>query len=265
MENIRSHFFTTLGIIWGLVQLFLGLMILIVFTLWGVSVAFLRPSLKTKFYIATLFWEPACHLIIRVGLLTRPFKIDRRSPQFKSNTALALYISNHKSIFDIPLILTVYQIVPVMKKELMRVPLFGLIAKASTAIPVDRKDKVSRIKVVKEVQKRLKAGLPIQFYPEGTRSKTDKPKNFDDVKTTLISIAYKENIPVIPSAVWGTDKITNSFGITQFPVKLGIIVQEELYPKDFTDEESFCRACWEKVLAAYQEMDQHFSEVQPTL
>jgi 1-acyl-sn-glycerol-3-phosphate acyltransferase len=256
MENIRSIFFLSFGILWAFVQLLLGLLILIVFTLWSSTVACLNLGLKTKFYIATFFWGTACKLIIRVGLLTRPLKIDRRSMNFRQNTALALYISNHKSIFDIPLIISVYQIVAVMKKELMSVPLFGLIAKASTAIPVDRKDKESRAQVVKEVHKRLKAGLPIQFYPEGTRSKTDKPKPFEEIKTALMSIAFKENIPVIPSAVWGTHKITNSLGITRFPVHLGIIVQKELYPKDFTDEESFCRACWQKVIEAYDELDQ---------
>ena len=262
MENIRSIFFFSLGIVWGLVQLILGLIILFVFTLWGLSVSFLDLTIKTKFYIATYFWSIACHLIIRVGLLSRPFILDRRSPNFKDNSTLALYISNHKSIFDIPLILTVYQIAPVMKKELMNIPLFGLIARASTAIPVDRKNKDSRSEVVQEVHRRLKAGIPIQLYPEGTRSRGDKPKTFEEIKTTLISIAYQENIPVIPSAVWGTDKVTTHQGITRFPVRLGIIVQKEIVPKDYSDEESFCRACWQKVLEAYDELEVRFNEVQ---
>lgn len=258
MENIRSLFFTSLGIIWAFVQLLLGLLILLVFTLWAVTVRFMNLSLNTKFYLARVFWEPACHLIIRVGLLTKPYVIDRRSTTYKPDTSLALYISNHQSIFDIPLILSVYQIVPVIKKELMHVPFFGLIAQASTAIPVDRKDKESRVNVIKEVQKRLKAQLPIQVYPEGTRSKTEFPKSYEEIKTALISLAYRENIVVIPSAVWGTNKITNQFGFTKFPVKLGIIVQKELYPKDFQDEESFCKACWANVLSAYEELDQNF-------
>ena len=36
-----------------------------------------------------------------------------------------------------------------MKKEIMKIPLFGIVAKASGAMPVDRKDRNSRANILK--------------------------------------------------------------------------------------------------------------------
>lgn len=255
MENIRIIFLYIFGVFWAVVQLILTIFILCIFTLWASTVQLLRLGLHNKFYLATIFWGFGCKLIIRVGLLCKPYLIDRRSQPYRSNLPRALYICNHKSIWDIPLVISNYQIVPIMKKELLGIPLFGLIARASTVIPVDRKDPLSRTQVVKEVQKRLNENLPIQFYPEGTRSKTSEPKAYKDIKSTLLMLAYKENVTVVPTAIWGTDNINSKWGLTKFPVRLGLIVQKELYPKDFPDEESFAKACWEQVLAAYAELN----------
>lgn len=256
MENIRIIFLNIFGIFWLIIQMLLTLFLLLIFTLWALTAQLLRLGLHQKFYLATIFWGLGCNLIMKVGLLTKPYVVDRRGPNYRSNTSRALYICNHLSVWDIPLIITVYQIVPIIKKELMHIPLFGLIAKASTAIPVDRKDRLSRTQVVKEVMNRLNNNLPIQFYPEGTRSKTQQPKSFQEIKSTLLELAYRENVAVIPSAVWGTNNINTYLGITKFPVKLGVIVQKELYPKDFPDEVSFAKACWLQVHAAYNELNQ---------
>lgn len=251
------------GILWFPIQMMLTIVIAIIFSLWSITAQSLPLNLKQKFLLAAFFWHKGCYLIIRVGLLCKPYILDKRSALFQSNTSQALYISNHQSIWDIPLILYVYQIVPIMKKELMSVPIFGSVAKASTAIPVDRKNKDSRKQVVEEVIKRFKIGLPIQFYPEGTRNPLGTgPKPFDQIKTTLLEIAFQEQIPVIPTSVWGTTNVVNSFAITLFPVSLGIIVNRELYPKDFTDSIAFSKACWEAVCSGYQELNQHFNEVQ---
>lgn len=260
MENIRFIFLFIFGVFWAVVQTILTVFILCIFILWASTVQLLDLNLHRKFYWATVFWRFACNLVIRVGLLTKPYVVDQRGPMYRSNTSVALYICNHKSIWDIPLVITVYQIVPIMKKELMSVPFFGLIAKASTVIAVDRKDRQSRSNVIKEVLNRFNNKLPIQFYPEGTRSKTKFPKSFEEIKSTLLELAYRENITVVPSAVWGTDTINTKLGITKFPVRLGIIVQKELYPKDFPDAATFAKACWEQVLLAYQELDAKINE-----
>lgn len=255
MENIRSTFLFIFGCFWFFVQIALVALILVIFTFWAATVQILNLNLKNKFILAGIFWKFGSNLMVRVGLLCSPIKIDRRSAAYKSNFSQALYISNHLSMWDIPLIITTYQIVPILKKELMHIPIFGLIAKASTAIPVDRQNSASRSAVVKEVYNRLKMGLPIQFYPEGTRSRNHYPKPISEIKTTLLELAYKENIAVIPSAIWGTQFINSKYGITNFPVKLGIIVQREIYPADFPNAQAFIQACWENVINAHRELD----------
>lgn len=260
MEHLRMNISLFFGLLWFPVQMTLTLVIAVIFFIWSATAELLPLNLKQKFLLAAFFWHKASYLIIKVGLLSSPFVIDRRSYSYKSNLTKALYISNHQSIWDIPLILFVYQIVPIMKKELMSVPLFGLVAKASTAIPVDRKNKDSRKQVVDEVKKRFKVGLPIQFYPEGTRNTVGYgPKPFDQIKTTLLDIAFQEKIPVIATSIWGTPKILNRFAITLFPVSIGIIVHKEINPNQFANSESFSRSCWEAVCTGYGELEKHFN------
>ena len=53
-----------------------------------------------------------------------------------------VYIANHISMIDIPVLVTAVPVVPkfVMKQELLRVPLFGAAAKAAGHIAIDRRN-----------------------------------------------------------------------------------------------------------------------------
>lgn len=178
---------------------------------------------------------------------------DHRSPEYKKIPLKGLYIANHLSLADIPLICTQVQIAPIMKKEVLYIPILGFCAWATGSINVDRKNQHSRIQTYNKSTERLSLPLALQYYPEGTRSKNGSPKNYSEIKTRLMEYAYKENIAVIPMSLCNTEQIF-SRGAINTGLQLGIIVHQEVLPSDFHSEESFMTYCWDKVISGHENL-----------
>lgn len=195
--------------------------------------------------IITPLWKILGKVILQISCLTKIDFVDQRKNPEKHPRGL--YIANHQSMMDIPLVLGYFVIPPIFKKELLKIPFFGLACKISTAIPVDRKDRHSRYKVVQECQKRLLDGRAVQYYPEGTRSKTGFPKGHEDVKLKLVEYAYNHNIPVTAFSIIGTPKILNKYGFIIPFTKTKFIVAEVFEPKNYGSSEEFCFEAWKKV------------------
>lgn len=180
---------------------------------------------------------------------------DHRSPEFSGVPAQGLYIANHQSFMDIPLVMLAYQVPPIMKKEVLHIPIFGMIAWASGAMPVSRDKMSSRRKVFIDAKKRiLNDKIGLQVYPEGTRSKTTVPKTFQEIKKTLLIFAYNEKIPVIPTSIYGTGSILSNKGIISPNKHLGLIVHREIHPENFATADEFAEACWQKVIEGHDQM-----------
>ncbi|HLT23068.1 MAG TPA: 1-acyl-sn-glycerol-3-phosphate acyltransferase [Bacteriovoracaceae bacterium] len=174
---------------------------------------------------------------------------DNRSQEFQTNPSKGLYIANHQSFMDIPLMATMFQIPPIMKKEVLYIPVIGFLTWVSGSMPVSRSKGGSRKKVFKMCRDRLiKDQLAVQYYPEGTRSKDGFPRSFDVIKTPLMSLAYNNGIPVIPTSLYGTCEILTDKGNIRTGKHLGIIVHKEVDPKNFESSEEFLQFCWNKVV-----------------
>ncbi len=92
MEHMQKIIFFLCGLLWLPVQMLLTLMIAIIFALWSVTANLLPLDLKQKFLLAAFFWRYAVYLIIRIGLLTKPLVIDRRSSPYQSNLTKGLIV-----------------------------------------------------------------------------------------------------------------------------------------------------------------------------
>ena len=142
-----------------------------------------------------------------------------------------------------------------MKKEILYFPVFGWMAWISGALPVSRGKMASRRKVFDRARKRVlieKIGL--QVYPEGTRSKETIPKEFNQIKKTLLVWAFNEKIPVIPTSMYGTRGVLSADGSINPGKDLGIITHPAIYPKDYPNADSFAREVWGTVIKGYYQM-----------
>lgn len=86
-----------------------------------------------------------------------------------------IYTCNHTSLLDSPgIALTVPdQWRPLGKKELLKVPVFGVMLKY-LAVIVDRSNPRSRQESVKKMMGFLNKGISVLIFPEGTMNRTDK-------------------------------------------------------------------------------------------
>jgi 1-acyl-sn-glycerol-3-phosphate acyltransferase len=209
-------------------------------------IIFAPLTVKIRLKFISEPWRIFGNVILRCGFWAKVSIVDERSE--KEKTTAALYISNHQSYLDIPLILTCFRAPPIMKKEVLFIPVFGILAWLSGALAVSRGKSNSRKKVLQAAKGRLlNEKISLQYYPEGTRSKTSTPKPINEVKMALVKLAYQEKVPVIACSVHGTRSALEEKGRVSWGKKMGIIIHSPLLAENFNDEESFVKACWGKV------------------
>lgn len=118
-----------------------------------------------------------------------------------------LYVGNHRSYYDI--ILT-YLAVPGMtgyiaKKEMNKIPSLRKWMKAIGCLFLDRDDIRQGMQMILDAVEKVKSGISIYIFPEGTRNKSED--DFLPFKAGSLKIAEKSKCPVIPVAINGSDEV----------------------------------------------------------
>lgn len=117
-----------------------------------------------------------------------------------------IYTCNHTSFLDAPgLALAVpNQFRPLAKKELKKIPVFGLIIRVVTII-VDRSSPESRRASVNKLTYLLKKGLSILIFPEGTQNRTkERLQPFYD---GAFRIAIETQTEILPMVIINAGKL----------------------------------------------------------
>jgi 1-acyl-sn-glycerol-3-phosphate acyltransferase len=114
-----------------------------------------------------------------------------------------VFLANHQSLFDIPVLLATVpnQVRMMAKKSLFRVPVFGWALSAGGFIPIDRGDRSTARQSFASAIARIRGGISILLFPEGTRSLSDTLLPFERGGFLL---AMKSGLPIVPVGVRGT-------------------------------------------------------------
>lgn len=112
-------------------------------------------------------------------------------------------LSNHASYFDPPALVLALglQYRWVIKKELRKVPLFGLALETSRNLFIDRSRGSDALESIKRGVAQLPEGTSILIFPEGTRSLDGKLLPF---KKGGFVIARDGKLPILPVTVRGS-------------------------------------------------------------
>ncbi len=109
-----------------------------------------------------------------------------------------VFVANHISYFDIPLIFqgirkNSFRVLG--KMEMSKIPVFGLVYRLATVL-IDRSSPESRAKSIRVLQKVLDQNISIFIFPEGTFNETKEPlKSFYD---GAFRIAIETKTPIKP-------------------------------------------------------------------
>lgn len=123
-----------------------------------------------------------------------------------------LYVGNHRSYFDI---LVGYTTVPtplgfMAKKEMERIPLLSNWMRNVNCLFLDRQNIREGVKAILEGVEKVKSGVSIWIFPEGTRNEADNYLELMPFKEGSFKIAEKTGCPVIPVAITGTAEVYES-------------------------------------------------------
>lgn len=117
-----------------------------------------------------------------------------------------LYIANHRSIFDVIILYTLFyeRTGFIAKKSIEKVPSLRMWMRKLHCLFLDRSDMKQGLKIILTAIDKVKEGISIVVFPEGTRTKTGELLPF---KAGPFKIATKTNCPIVPIAITGTDDI----------------------------------------------------------
>lgn len=148
-----------------------------------------------------------------IRFVFKHFHVDYNLDNFEVYEKLeekCLIISNHYSLFD-PLALIAASDKPltfVCKKEVMKMPFVGKVAKAIDCFPLDRENLMAQISQIKNVVSYLKdKNKPsVLIFIEGTRNKYPEKPCLPFHPGTL-KIAQMANVPLLIGAAYGSFRI----------------------------------------------------------
>jgi 1-acyl-sn-glycerol-3-phosphate acyltransferase len=177
-----------------------------------------RARSVTYFFMKLWSWTFSKLNVIPYEMIGRD-KIDRKKAY--------IYISNHTSFLDLPGICMAIkgQFRPLAKKELLKLPVFGWIARV-TCVVVDRSSNESRRKSMQHLKDVLSLGISILIFPEGTQNRTKE--TLQPFYDGAFRIAVETQQPILPMVVIGAGKLMppGRFFIQQGRIK--IVMGEEI-------------------------------------
>lgn len=189
-----------------------------------------NPSVKDKSSLAIVNWAFRC--VIR---LTGAKVIALGEENIPTDTAV-LYVGNHRSFFDIVL---TYVRVPrptgyVSKKEMAKWPLLSVWMRFLHCLFLDRDNIKEGLKTILAAVEKVKSGISICIFPEGTRNKT--ADSFLPFHEGSFKIAEKGNVPIIPMTIVNSAAIFEDHFPKIRPATVVIEYGKPIFSKDLDKE-----------------------------
>lgn len=208
---------------------FLVLTIPVMFVEWIIGK--FSPNLKDRSSIKIVQWAFRCVLFLSGTKITviGEENVPKDEP--------VLYIGNHRSYFDVVI---TYARVPglcgyISKKEIERIPLLNIWMRYLHCLFLDRDNIKEGLAVILTAINKVKSGISICVFPEGTRNDTEE--DFLPFHSGSLKIAEKSGCAIIPMALNHTEDIFEAH--IPWIRKTHIVLEycKPVYPKDLPKEE----------------------------
>ena len=120
-----------------------------------------------------------------------------------------VFIGNHRGFFDT---VVSYSRMPrltgfIAKKEMIGIPLLSQWMVQMNCLFLDRSNIKEGLKTILTGIEKVKGGISLWIFPEGTRNKSEDPADLMEFHEGSLKIAEKSGCPVIPVAITGTDDV----------------------------------------------------------
>jgi 1-acyl-sn-glycerol-3-phosphate acyltransferase len=144
-----------------------------------------------------------------------------------------IIISNHQSLFDILALVTRLgiQFRWFIKKEVLKIPIFGYALYASRNIFIDRSNTTRAIESINKGIDRLPKDAGVMVFAEGTRSPDGQIHEF---KKGGFMVAIAREIPILPVTVNGSRRVLPKGSLVVKPGKIQVVIGDPIDTSGYT-------------------------------
>lgn len=220
-----------------MIRLILILLFLIIFFILSIPVFLIlfvigHFNRHTRDVISLCIVRGAFHIV----LFLAGAKVTVKGQENIPDDTPVLYVGNHSGFFDI---VTGYTTIKglcgfVSKIEIKKVPFLRTWMYLVNCLFFDRKDMRAAMQMILDGIEKLKNGISIFIFPEGTRSKDGTLGAF---KEGSFKMALKAKVPIVPVAITGTSAIFEDHLPWIKKGKITITYSSPIYPEQYTKEE----------------------------
>jgi 1-acyl-sn-glycerol-3-phosphate acyltransferase len=180
--------------------------------------------LKRRFFIYSLW----CRFVLFWLRVTCNVRYDIQGEENIPSTPVVV-LSTHQSAWEtIFLYYAISPVCPILKKELLKIPFWGWAMRLQKPIAIDRsKPREAGRSLLIQGKQRLKDGLSVVIFPEGSRSPAGTVKALSRGGAKLAIHAHAMVLPVIHNAgaCWPAHSIMKKPGVIR--VRIGEAISSE--------------------------------------
>ncbi len=180
----------------------------------------LFPGTESWLRSLEIWWAKIAVFASRMDIRTEMAELDPKSNY--------IFVSNHQSHLDIPLILSIFsEYFPrtLAKESLFRIPIFGPGMRRTGHLPIDRENRRKGLQHIQQASQKAREGVSILIFPEGRRN-TDM-RCLQEFQVGSFIIAIRSGVPIVPIVLDGTSSILPK---GSWRIKKGIVYVHVLRP-----------------------------------
>ena len=164
-----------------------------------------------------------------------PVRVTVRGREHVTPGQSYIVVANHESHFDIFVLWGNLRMDArwVMKKELRRIPLFGLAGKLGGNIYIERGYTKAAYEDLEQARKMLVDGVSLIMFPEGSRSRDGKLGRF---RKGAFVLSRNLGIPLLPVSLVGTRSILPPGTLNLLPGHVTVFIHEPVPVEGYSDE-----------------------------
>jgi 1-acyl-sn-glycerol-3-phosphate acyltransferase len=169
----------------------------------------------------------------RIALLSNQVSVKVEGMDHLKGEGPYIFMSTHQGYYDVFALLghLPFQFKWLVKKELFSVPFLGWTMAAAGYINIDREGTRKTVEALNEAAKKIREGMSIVIFPEGSRSPNGSIQPF---KKGGFTLAIKSKVPIVPVAITGSREIMPKDRLTVTSGKIRIRIGYPIETKGYS-------------------------------
>jgi 1-acyl-sn-glycerol-3-phosphate acyltransferase len=169
----------------------------------------------------------------KAALLANRVKVRVEGMEHLKGEGPYIFMSNHQGSYDIFAFLghLPFQFKWLAKKELFSIPFFGWTMAAAGYIRIDREGTRRTVDALDEAARKIREGMSVVIFPEGSRSPDGSIQPF---KKGGFTLAIKSKVPIVPIAITGSREIMPKERLTAASGEIRIRMDHPIYTQNYS-------------------------------